>query len=146
MGKGTIIAGTLLGVGAAALAFGTGAAAASAGPRSVVTTTLKVRRGVRERWRGVLDPPPPELAPSPKFKPGQRATLNDPDESVGSPTQGKTITIKERVYYEPVSYAADAAGAVVATPLKEPGSWAYVTDLVLDGQPVLVAERVLYSK
>lgn len=141
MSKGPIILGTLLGLGAAALAFGGGAAAA-VGPRSIVQAFVKVRRGVREKWRGSVYPPPPALDPRPKYKPGQPVTINDKDEPAGSPVQGKTVAVKELIYYEPVQYGPDGA----ATPLPERGSWGYVVDLVIDGQPVIVAETSLYAK
>lgn len=140
MHKGPLIIGSLVGLGALAWAAA-GRAQPAPGLRSVVTTSVKVRRGVRERWRGAVYPPPPELDPRPKYKPGQAVTINDKDEPPGSPVQGKTTSVKELIYYEPVAYGPGG----VATPLPERGSWGYVTNLTVDGQPVIVAETSLYS-
>jgi len=138
MSKAPLIIGGLAGLGVIAWA-----SRSSAQPlvRSIVTASVKVRRGVRPRWKGIAAPPA-ELLPRPKFKVGQPVTINDPDEPKDSLTNGKTVTIKEMVYYEPVTYGA---GGVV-TPLPEKGSWGYLTDLVIAEQPVTVAETSLYSK
>lgn len=138
MGKGPLIVGALGGL--VALAW---AARATAQPlvRSIVTTSVKVRRGVRPKWKGTAAPPA-ELLPRPKFNVGQPVTIHDPDEPKDSLTNGKTVVVKELIYYEPVVYGA---GGVV-TPLPEPGSWGYLTDLVVSDQPVTVAESSLYSK
>lgn len=146
MGKGPfILGGVALALGGALL-WAKRTAAQPAPVRSLVQTFLKVRRGVREKWRGALYPPPANLDPRPKFKPGQQVTINDKDAAPGDPTQGKTVTVKEMIYYEPVTYGTDAAGQVTVTPLPERGTWSYATDLTLDGQTVLVAETSLYSK
>ena len=137
MSKAPLIIGGLAGLGVIAWA-----SRSSAQPlvRSIVTASVKVRRGVRPRWKGIAAPPA-EL-PRPKFKVGQPVTINDPDEPKDSLTNGKTVTVKEMIYYEPVAYGA---GGVV-TPLPEPGSWGYLTDLVVGDQAVTVAESSLYSK
>jgi hypothetical protein len=141
MGKGPLIVGALAGLGLAAWAT---RAAAQPAARSVVTASVKVRRGVRPKWSGVAVPPA-ELDPRPKYKPGQQVIIRNPEEPGVTPdtaVEGKTVTVKELIYYEPVAYGA---GGIV-TPLPEKGSWGYLTDLVVSGQPVTVAETSLYSK
>jgi len=143
MGKGPLIVGGLLGLGALAWATRAGAQPAP-GPRSVVTASVKVRRGVRPKWKGTAVPPP-ELDPRPKYKPGQRVTIRNPEEPGVTPdtaVEGKTVTVKELIFYEPVAYGPGG----VATPLPERGSWGYLTDLVIGDQPVTVAETSLYAQ
>jgi hypothetical protein len=139
--KAPLIIGAIAGLGI--LAWATSAKGQPA-VQSIVTTSVKVRRGVRPKWKGVAVPPA-ELDPRPKFKPGQQVTIRNPEESGVTPdtlVEGKTVTIKEMIFYEPVAYGA---GGVV-TPLPEKGSWGYLTDLVIGDQAVTVAETSLYSK
>lgn len=145
VGRGPLIVGGLLGLGALGWALGRPAAAAPpAGPRSVVTTSVKVRRGVRPRWRGA-GTPPAGLTPAPKYKVGDRLVIRNPVEKGVEPdklVEGKTVTVMEAISYEVVGYKPD--GGVVVLP--DPGSWGYVTDMVIDGQPVIVAETSLHRR
>ena len=141
MGKGPLIVGALAGLGLAAWAT---SASAQPAVRGIVTTSVKVRRGVRPKWKGVAVPPA-ELDPRPRYKPGQQVIIRNPEEPGVTPdtaVEGRTVTVKEMIYYEPVAYGA---GGVV-TPLPEKGSWGYLTDLVVGDQAVTVAETSLYSK
>ena len=136
MGKGPVIVGGLLGLGLLAWRAGAGAQA----PRAVVTTSVLVRRGVRPKWRGTGHPA--AGLPAPKYAMGQEVVIRNPPEPGVAPdaaVEGKKVKVVERVYYEVVGYTKDGA----AVPLPEPGSWGYVTDLKIDGQPVTVAETSL---
>jgi hypothetical protein len=144
VGKGPLIIGGMLGLGALGWALARPAAAAPpAGPRSVVTTSVKVRRGVRQRWRGA-GTPPAGLTPAPKYKVGDKLVIRNPPEPGVEPdaaVEGKPVVVMEAINYEVVGYGPD--GAVTVLPL--PGSWGYVTNLTVDGQPVIVAETSLHK-
>jgi len=138
MGKGPLIVGGMLGLGALGWALVRPAAATPMGPRSIVTTEIKVRRGWRVRWRGA-GTPPAGLAPvPPRFKVGDKAVIRNPGEKDVA-VEGKAVTVMEVIYSERVAYGA---GGVV-TVLPEPGAWSYRTDLEVGGQPVEVAEPAL---
>ena len=142
MGRGPLIVGGLLGLGALGWALARPAAAGPPpGPRSVVATSVKVRRGVRPRWRGA-GTPPAGLTPAPEYKVGDKLVIRIPPEPGVAPdtlVEGKAVVVMEAINYEVVGHKAD--GSVVVLP--EPGSWGYVTNLTIEGQPVIVAETSL---
>lgn len=138
----SVARGVGLGAGLAAVGWALGAWAAPAppaGPRSVVTTEVKVRRGYRVRWRGVMAPPAGLGPAPPKWKVGDRAVIRNPQGVEDPAVEGKPVVVMEVIYSERVAYAPDGT----ATALPEPGVWSYRTDLAVDGQPVEVAEPSL---
>lgn len=108
--------------------------------RGRVTEVTNLRRGLREKWRGVKDWPTGIQAP--KFKAGQKVTVRIPPEPSVEPdkeVEGKTATVVELVYSEVVEVKPDGTQVTVAGP----GKWAYVLDLKVADQPVRVDESSL---
>lgn len=143
MGKGPFIVGVGLGLGAVGWALSAWAETPPApGPRGLVTTAVKVRRGYRVKWRGAGAVPAGLGTTPPRFKVGDKAVIRIPPTSGAEPdklVEGKAVVIMEVIYSERVAYGP---GGVV-TVLSEPGVWSYRTDLTVGGQPVEVAEPSL---